>query len=61
MAQLRIIAEMQMLMKTPQDPLPHVSDLRLFITDTLGNPFVEEEWLPQVMQPVAKSRAMPTR
>jgi len=55
-AQLRIIAEMQMLMKTPQDPLPHVSDLRLFITDTLGNPFVEEEWLPQVMQPVAKSR-----
>ncbi|MDP3407958.1 type ISP restriction/modification enzyme [Bosea sp. (in: a-proteobacteria)] len=30
--------------------------MKLFITDTLGNPFVEEDWLPQVMQPVAKSR-----
>jgi predicted helicase len=24
--------------------------------DTLGNPFIEEEWLPQVYEPVAKSR-----
>ena len=55
-AQLRIIAEMQSLMKTPQEPTPPIPDLRLFITDTLGNPFVEEEWLPQVMEPVAKSR-----
>jgi len=55
-AQLRIIAEMQALMKTPQEPAPPIPDLRLFITDTLGNPFVEEEWLPQVMEPVAKSR-----
>lgn len=50
------MAEMQTLMKTQQDPLPHIPELRLFITDTLSNPFVEEEWLPQVMQPVAKSR-----
>jgi hypothetical protein len=50
-AQLRLIAEMQALMSSP--PLP---ELRLFITDTLGNPFIEEEWLPQVYEPVAKSR-----
>jgi predicted helicase len=50
-AQLRLIAELQALMKSP--PLP---ELRLFITDTLGNPFIEEEWLPQVYEPVAKSR-----
>jgi hypothetical protein len=55
-AQLRLIAEMQALMTTPQDPAPASPELRLFITDTLGNPFVEEEWLPQVMEPVAKSR-----
>jgi len=55
-AQLRLIAEMQALMKTPQELIPPIPDLRLFITDTLGNPFVEEEWLPQVMEPVAKSR-----
>jgi hypothetical protein len=50
-AQLRLIAELQALMGKP--PLP---ELRLFITDTLGNPFIEEEWLPQVYEPVAKSR-----
>jgi N-6 DNA Methylase len=55
-AQLRLIAEMQDLMKTLQDPTPPMPDLRLFITDTLGNPFVEDEWLPHVMEPVAKSR-----
>ena len=37
-AQLRLIAELQALMGKP--PLP---ELRLFITDTLGNPFIEEE------------------
>ena len=55
-AQLRLIAEMQALMKTPTEPAPPVPDLRLFITDTLGNPFVEEEYLPSMVQEVAKSR-----
>jgi Type ISP C-terminal specificity domain/N-6 DNA Methylase len=55
-AQLRLIAEMQALMKTPQKPTPPVPELRLFITDTLGNPFIEEETLGQVYEPVAKSR-----
>jgi hypothetical protein len=51
-AQLRLMAEFQALMGSGGTP----PALRLFITDTLGNPFVEEDWLPQVMQPVAKSR-----
>ena len=55
-AQLRIIAEMQALMATPKSPAPPIPDLRLFITDTLGNPFIEEETLGQVYEPIAKSR-----
>lgn len=55
-AQLRIIAEMQALMATLKAPTPPVPDLRLFITDTLGNPFIEEETLGQVYEPIAKSR-----
>lgn len=55
-AQLRLIAELQSLMKSDRDPAPKLPDIRLFITDTLGNPFIEEEWLPQVYEPVAKSR-----
>jgi hypothetical protein len=50
-AQLRLIAELQALMGKP--PLP---DLRLFITDTLGNPFIEEERLGQTYEPIAVSR-----
>ncbi len=50
-AQLRLIAELQALMKKP--PLP---ELRLFITDTLGNPFIEEERLGQTYEPIALSR-----
>jgi hypothetical protein len=55
-AQLRLIAEMHALMKSAKEPTPPIPDLRLFITDTLGNPFAEEQYLPQMMQPVAKSR-----
>ncbi len=55
-AQLRLIAEMTALMATPKQKLPPLPDLRLYITDTLGNPFAEEQYLPQMMQPVARSR-----
>lgn len=55
-AQLRLIAEFQSLMRLGHGDASALPSLRLFITDTLGNPFVEEDWLPQVMQPVAKSR-----
>ena len=51
-AQLRIMAEMQSLIGG-KTPLP---DPRLYITDTLGNPFVEDETLGQMYEPVAKSR-----
>lgn len=54
-AQLRLIAEMQALMTAPGKAVPPVPELRLFITDTLGDPFVEEDALLQV-GPVAKSR-----
>lgn len=50
-AQLRLIAELQALIDGA-----HLPELRLFITDTLGNPFVEEETLGQMYEPIAKSR-----
>jgi Type ISP C-terminal specificity domain/N-6 DNA Methylase len=55
-AQLRLMAEMHALMTTSKKALPLSPDIRLYITDTLGNPFAEEQYLPQMMQPVAKSR-----
>ena len=52
-AQLRLLAEMQALAKAKKTaPL----ELNLFITDTLGDPFVEETQLPQIVEPIAKSR-----
>lgn len=54
-AQLRLLAEYADLMKESgakgAAPTP-----RLFITDSLGNPFVEDEYMPAIMQPVAQSR-----
>jgi hypothetical protein len=55
-AQLRVIAEVQALTKTAKQPVPSVPELELFITDTLGNPFIEEEALGHIYEPVAKSR-----
>ena len=52
-AQLRLLAEMRALTKAKKAPPP---ELNLFITDTLGNPFVEEEQLPQIVEAIAKSR-----
>lgn len=54
-AQLRLLAEYAELMREAgakgAPPVP-----RLFITDTLGNPFVQDEYLPAIMQPIAQSR-----
>lgn len=50
-AQLRLIAELRALI--PKGQLP---DVRLYVTDTLGNPYVEDEKLPQILQPIARSR-----
>lgn len=54
-AQLRLLAEYAELMEDAgaSGDLP---ELKLFITDTLGDPFVEEDYIPSMMQPVAQSR-----
>jgi len=54
-AQLRLMAEYGELMEDAgaKGALPA---LKLFITDTLGNPFAEEDYIPHMMQPVAQSR-----
>ena len=53
-AQLRLLAEMRSLTKMAAQQAP--PELNLYITDTLGNPFVEEEQLPQIVEAIAKSR-----
>lgn len=55
-AQLRLIAEFQELMVVGAGKSATLPSLRLFITDTLGNPYVEDEHLPQMLQPIATSR-----
>jgi len=55
-AQLRLIAEFQELMVVGEGKAATLPALKLFITDTLANPYVEDEHLPQVMQPIATSR-----
>ena len=51
-AQLRILAELQSLLDDPNA----TPEMRLFVTDTLGNPFAEEEYLPQILRPIGESR-----
>ncbi|MDN2578387.1 type ISP restriction/modification enzyme [Aquibium sp. ELW1220] len=54
-AQLRLIAELQALAAPSAATWPALPDLQFFITDTLGNPFVEEDTLVQ-SGPIAQSR-----
>lgn len=50
-AQLRVLAELTDLIgSAPTTPL------RMFVTDTLGNPYAEQEWLPAIFGPIAESR-----
>ena len=51
-AQLRIHAELQSLLEEANA----TPAMRLFVTDTLGNPYVEEEYLPQIHMPIGESR-----
>ena len=53
-AQLRLLAEMRALTGTHANAAP--PELNLFITDTLGNPFSEDEQLPQIVEAVARSQ-----
>jgi hypothetical protein len=50
-AQLRILAELADLTNAPP-----ATPLRMFVTDTLGNPYAEQEWIPHVLEPLAESR-----
>jgi predicted helicase len=50
-AQLRLLAELAELTgAVPKTPL------RMFVTDTLGNPYIEQEWIPAILGPIAESR-----
>lgn len=55
-AQLRLIAELQELMKAKGDASSPLPKLQLFIADTLANPFVEEEQFLQFVKPITDSR-----
>lgn len=50
-AQLRIVAEIVELTGAP----PSVP-ARMFVTDTLGNPYEEEIWFPAMLAPIGRSR-----
>jgi hypothetical protein len=50
-AQLRILAEVAALTNGASRVEP-----RMFVTNTLGNPYIEEEWLPNTYAPIADSR-----
>lgn len=50
-AQLRTLAELVDLTGTPPE-----TNLRMFVTNTLGNPDDDEGWIPGILAPIAKSR-----
>ena len=54
-AQLRLTAEVLDLLKASTAEPEHI-DLRLFLTDTLGNPNEEHEYIPHMLSPLAASR-----
>lgn len=50
-AQLRVHAELlQLIGRVPRTPM------RMFVTDTLDNPYIEQEYLPHMVEPIAASR-----
>ncbi len=58
-AQLRLLAELQELAGNAL--AGRSNPLRLFVTDTLGNPFVEDEYIPQMLMPLGESRRQANR
>jgi hypothetical protein len=54
-AQLRLLAEVAELLRV-KGTVPEDVRLRLYVTDTLGNPYAEEEYIPQILRPLAESR-----
>ena len=58
-AQLRLLAELQELAGNAL--AGRSNPPRLFVTDTLGNPFVEDEYIPQMLMPLGESRRQANR
>ena len=50
-AQLRVLAELADLIGSPP-----TAPLRMFVTDTLSDPYIEQGWLPAFLAPIAASR-----
>lgn len=50
-AQLRVSAEIGDLIKSEPN-----SQVRMFVTNTLGNPYDDEEWIPGILAPIGNSR-----
>ena len=50
-AQLRVLAELKAMTGTNRAGMP-----RLYVTDTLGNPYAEEEHIPHMLMPIGESR-----
>ncbi|MDQ6436526.1 type ISP restriction/modification enzyme [Mesorhizobium sp. LHD-90] len=60
-AQLRLVAEMQALARPKSGEVAAMPEMRLFITNTLGDPFVEEETLGRIYESVAQSKRAANR
>jgi hypothetical protein len=55
-AQLRLVAEMQTLMSVKKGNGHNLPDLRLFITDTLGDPYAKQTQFSAMTEPIGESR-----
>ncbi len=55
-AQLRLIAEMQALINVSGGTGGNLPSLRLFVTDTLGDPFAEQAQYSSMLAPIGQSR-----
>lgn len=55
-AQLRLLAEMQTLMNIKEGDGKTLPELRLFITDTLGDPYATQTQFSHLTQPIGESR-----
>ena len=52
-AQLRLVAEVAVLLKI-KGTVPGNLHLRLYVTDTLGNPDEDHEYIPMILKPLAE-------
>lgn len=55
-AQLRLVAEMQALLKAPDGTIADIPPLRLFVTDTLGDPYAAQTQFSGLLAPIGESR-----